>query len=201
MYPSFFSLSLYPAAEREERRDDNQRVHESGISTRTFIFITEPHSAALTPVSSRFLSPSPLPSNGLVTFYTGKLFLALSLSFSDPLFHFCASPLLIRIWDGLSVCDRGVCECVSGSVGFKRLIKGGRNWDVNDKRQQGPVENDFTSCLLCSAFVTHSHPSLPPSEAWIDYRLSWNPKDYDDIDVLRIPPNKVWRPDIYLINK
>ncbi|XP_034532448.1 cholinergic receptor, nicotinic, beta 1 (muscle) like isoform X2 [Notolabrus celidotus] len=36
--------------------------------------------------------------------------------------------------------------------------------------------------------------------AWTDYRLSWNPKDYDNIDVLRIPPNKVWRPDIYLIN-
>ncbi|KAF4089074.1 hypothetical protein AMELA_G00062320 [Ameiurus melas] len=36
--------------------------------------------------------------------------------------------------------------------------------------------------------------------AWTDYRLSWNPKDYDNIDVIRIPPNKVWRPDIYLIN-
>uniref|UniRef100_A0A671Y467 Acetylcholine receptor subunit beta n=1 Tax=Sparus aurata TaxID=8175 RepID=A0A671Y467_SPAAU len=36
--------------------------------------------------------------------------------------------------------------------------------------------------------------------AWSDYRLSWKPEEYDDIDVLRIPPNKVWRPDIYLIN-
>ncbi|XP_017328240.1 cholinergic receptor, nicotinic, beta 1 (muscle) like [Ictalurus punctatus] len=36
--------------------------------------------------------------------------------------------------------------------------------------------------------------------AWTDYRLSWNPKDYENIDVIRIPPNKVWRPDIYLIN-
>uniref|UniRef100_A0A3Q1AQZ4 Cholinergic receptor, nicotinic, beta 1 (muscle) like n=1 Tax=Amphiprion ocellaris TaxID=80972 RepID=A0A3Q1AQZ4_AMPOC len=36
--------------------------------------------------------------------------------------------------------------------------------------------------------------------AWTDYRLSWNPAEYDNIDVLRIPPNKVWRPDIYLIN-
>uniref|UniRef100_A0A668RFF7 Uncharacterized protein n=1 Tax=Oreochromis aureus TaxID=47969 RepID=A0A668RFF7_OREAU len=32
------------------------------------------------------------------------------------------------------------------------------------------------------------------------YRLSWNPAEYDHINVLRIPPNKVWRPDIYLIN-
>ncbi|XP_068164078.1 cholinergic receptor, nicotinic, beta 1 (muscle) like isoform X1 [Antennarius striatus] len=36
--------------------------------------------------------------------------------------------------------------------------------------------------------------------AWTDYRLSWNPEEYDNIMVLRIPPNKVWRPDIYLIN-
>uniref|UniRef100_A0A668RMF0 Cholinergic receptor, nicotinic, beta 1 (muscle) like n=1 Tax=Oreochromis aureus TaxID=47969 RepID=A0A668RMF0_OREAU len=36
--------------------------------------------------------------------------------------------------------------------------------------------------------------------AWTDYRLSWNPAEYDHINVLRIPPNKVWRPDIYLIN-
>ncbi|XP_026209373.1 cholinergic receptor, nicotinic, beta 1 (muscle) like [Anabas testudineus] len=36
--------------------------------------------------------------------------------------------------------------------------------------------------------------------AWTDYRLSWNPEEHDNIKVLRIPPNKVWRPDIYLIN-
>ncbi|XP_029311205.1 cholinergic receptor, nicotinic, beta 1 (muscle) like [Cottoperca gobio] len=36
--------------------------------------------------------------------------------------------------------------------------------------------------------------------AWTDYRLSWTPEEYEDITVLRIPPNKVWRPDIYLIN-
>uniref|UniRef100_A0A8C6TJK5 Acetylcholine receptor subunit beta n=1 Tax=Neogobius melanostomus TaxID=47308 RepID=A0A8C6TJK5_9GOBI len=35
---------------------------------------------------------------------------------------------------------------------------------------------------------------------WTDYRLSWNPTEYDNIKVLRIPPNKVWRPDVYLIN-
>ncbi|XP_051924015.1 cholinergic receptor, nicotinic, beta 1 (muscle) like [Hippocampus zosterae] len=35
---------------------------------------------------------------------------------------------------------------------------------------------------------------------WKDYRLSWDPKDYDNINVLRIPANKVWRPDVYLIN-
>ncbi|KAG5853326.1 hypothetical protein ANANG_G00072010 [Anguilla anguilla] len=36
--------------------------------------------------------------------------------------------------------------------------------------------------------------------AWTDYRLTWVPEAFDNITVLRIPPNKVWRPDIYLIN-
>ncbi|RVE60685.1 hypothetical protein OJAV_G00183610 [Oryzias javanicus] len=35
---------------------------------------------------------------------------------------------------------------------------------------------------------------------WSDYRLSWKPEEYDNIDVLRIPAKKVWRPDVYLIN-
>ncbi|XP_030636403.1 acetylcholine receptor subunit beta [Chanos chanos] len=35
---------------------------------------------------------------------------------------------------------------------------------------------------------------------WKDHRLSWNPRDYSNVDVLRIPAGKVWLPDIVLIN-
>uniref|UniRef100_A0A3Q1ERD6 Acetylcholine receptor subunit beta n=1 Tax=Acanthochromis polyacanthus TaxID=80966 RepID=A0A3Q1ERD6_9TELE len=35
---------------------------------------------------------------------------------------------------------------------------------------------------------------------WTDYRLSWKPKQFDGIEVLRIPAVKVWLPDIVLIN-
>ncbi|XP_029696879.1 acetylcholine receptor subunit beta [Takifugu rubripes] len=35
---------------------------------------------------------------------------------------------------------------------------------------------------------------------WTDYRLSWSPKQYGGIEVLRIPSGKVWLPDIVLIN-
>lgn len=38
-------------------------------------------------------------------------------------------------------------------------------------------------------------------QEWTDYRLSWVPKNYDGIEVLRIPSAKVWLPDIILINK
>ncbi|XP_072496591.1 acetylcholine receptor subunit gamma isoform X2 [Notamacropus eugenii] len=36
---------------------------------------------------------------------------------------------------------------------------------------------------------------------WCDYRLRWDPGDYEDVWVLRIPSTMVWRPDVVLENK
>ncbi|KAM6949307.1 acetylcholine receptor subunit beta [Aplochiton taeniatus] len=35
---------------------------------------------------------------------------------------------------------------------------------------------------------------------WTDPRLSWKPRDYGGIEVMRLPAGKVWLPDIVLIN-
>ncbi|XP_053574297.1 acetylcholine receptor subunit epsilon [Bombina bombina] len=35
---------------------------------------------------------------------------------------------------------------------------------------------------------------------WTDYRLTWNASDYEDIDIVRVPPDMVWLPDIGLEN-
>ncbi|XP_006866813.1 PREDICTED: acetylcholine receptor subunit gamma isoform X1 [Chrysochloris asiatica] len=35
---------------------------------------------------------------------------------------------------------------------------------------------------------------------WCDYRLRWDPKDYEDLWVLRVPSTMVWRPDVVLEN-
>ncbi|KAM9111660.1 acetylcholine receptor subunit beta [Pangshura tecta] len=35
---------------------------------------------------------------------------------------------------------------------------------------------------------------------WTDYRLSWNVSDFDDITSIRTSSEKVWLPDIYLMN-
>lgn len=95
-----------------------------------------------------FLSAT-LPSNGLVTFYNRKLFLALSLLFSGSLFHFCPSPSLIRIPDGLSVCDSGVCARLC-------LDHGGlREYHVNDRDIMHVIHFHFP----CTSFLP---PSLPP---------------------------------------
>lgn len=36
---------------------------------------------------------------------------------------------------------------------------------------------------------------------WNDYRLTWDPSEYDGIDKLRIPSRHIWLPDIVLYNK
>ncbi|KAL7640430.1 UNVERIFIED_CONTAM: hypothetical protein RMT77_008705 [Armadillidium vulgare] len=35
---------------------------------------------------------------------------------------------------------------------------------------------------------------------WKDYQLTWDDADYGGISVLRLPPDKVWKPDIVLFN-
>ncbi len=38
-------------------------------------------------------------------------------------------------------------------------------------------------------------------EVWNDYKLRWAPAEYDGIEFIRVPSNKIWRPDIVLYNK
>ena len=38
-------------------------------------------------------------------------------------------------------------------------------------------------------------------QLWSDYQLRWRPSDYGDIEVIRVPAEKVWKPDIVLFNK
>lgn len=35
---------------------------------------------------------------------------------------------------------------------------------------------------------------------WSDYQLKWEPGDYGGTTIIRVPPDKVWRPDIVLFN-
>nr|XP_012331518.1 neuronal acetylcholine receptor subunit alpha-6 isoform X2 [Aotus nancymaae] len=36
---------------------------------------------------------------------------------------------------------------------------------------------------------------------WNDYKLRWDPTEYDGIETLRVPADKIWKPDIVLYNK
>ncbi|RXM96044.1 Neuronal acetylcholine receptor subunit alpha-4 [Acipenser ruthenus] len=36
---------------------------------------------------------------------------------------------------------------------------------------------------------------------WHDYKLQWNPLEYENVTSIRIPSELIWRPDIVLYNK
>lgn len=36
---------------------------------------------------------------------------------------------------------------------------------------------------------------------WYDAYLKWNKEDYDDLEMINIPSDLVWKPDIVLYNK
>ncbi|XP_053450163.1 neuronal acetylcholine receptor subunit alpha-3 isoform X2 [Nycticebus coucang] len=38
------------------------------------------------------------------------------------------------------------------------------------------------------------------SMIWNDYKLKWNPSDYDGAEFMRVPAQKIWKPDIVLYN-
>ena len=38
-------------------------------------------------------------------------------------------------------------------------------------------------------------------QIWNDYKLKWNPSDYDGAEFMRVPAQKIWKPDIVLYNK
>ena len=63
--------------------------------------------------------------------------------------------------------------------------------------------------------TTFDNPVLPPQDEknaifstsvwlrmlWKDENMKWNATDYGSINELRVNPNRLWVPDIFLINK
>lgn len=47
------------------------------------------------------------------------------------------------------------------------------------------------------------HCLLPPphGQIWNDYKLKWKPSDYQGVEFMRVPAEKIWKPDIVLYNK
>ncbi|KAK0407735.1 hypothetical protein QR680_003556 [Steinernema hermaphroditum] len=39
-----------------------------------------------------------------------------------------------------------------------------------------------------------------PTMKWVDYQMRWDPRAYGNIHTIRVPPDKVWLPDIVLFN-
>ena len=38
-------------------------------------------------------------------------------------------------------------------------------------------------------------------QSWMDYKMCWDPAEYGGVDMLHVPSDHIWRPDIVLYNK
>lgn len=63
------------------------------------------------------------------------------------------------------------------------------------------------SAILCVFFISAflifdaSTVSIYPHQVWNDYRLMWDPEEYEGIKKIRLPSQHIWLPDIVLYNK
>lgn len=48
-------------------------------------------------------------------------------------------------------------------------------------------------CCVCNVCVC--------VQSWYDYKLSWEPREYGGVEMLHVPSDHIWRPDIVLYNK
>lgn len=67
-----------------------------------------------------------------------------------------------------------------------------------------PLEVMFSLALVLLINVDEKNQIMQtnvwPTMRWNDYQMRWNPTDYDGIQTIRVPPDKVWLPDIVLFN-
>ncbi|CAG9764360.1 unnamed protein product [Ceutorhynchus assimilis] len=96
----------------------------------------------------------------------------------------CGNPDAKRLYDDLlsnyNKLVRPVVN-VSDALSVKIKLKLSQLIDVNLKNQ----------IMTTNVWVEQS---------WYDYKLKWNPTDYGNVDMLHVPSDNIWRPDIVLYN-
>ncbi|CAI5453896.1 unnamed protein product [Caenorhabditis angaria] len=67
-----------------------------------------------------------------------------------------------------------------------------------------PIEVFFSLAFVLLINVDEKNQIMQtnvwPTMKWNDYQMRWDPRDYDGIRTIRVPPDKVWLPDIVLFN-
>uniref|UniRef100_A0A2K6LHA8 Cholinergic receptor nicotinic gamma subunit n=1 Tax=Rhinopithecus bieti TaxID=61621 RepID=A0A2K6LHA8_RHIBE len=102
-----------------------------------------------------------------------------------------------------------VCLGVQGQNQEERLLADlMQNYDPNLRpaERDSDVVNVSLKLTLTNLISLNEREEALTTNVWIemqwcDYRLRWDPRDYEGLWVLRVPSTMVWRPDIVLENK
>nr|XP_055191295.1 neuronal acetylcholine receptor subunit alpha-6 isoform X2 [Nyctereutes procyonoides] len=97
---------------------------------------------------------------------------------------------------GLCLCSCIFIPCLKGSAGcaseerlFHKLFSHYNQFIRPVENVSDPVTVHFEVAITQLANVI-----------WNDYKLRWNPMEYDGIETLRVPADRIWKPDIVLYN-
>ncbi|XP_016851796.2 acetylcholine receptor subunit gamma isoform X2 [Anolis carolinensis] len=80
------------------------------------------------------------------------------------------------------------------------------NRNFRPARDKGDIIDVSLKLTLTNLITLNERDEALTTNVWVelkwnDYRLQWDPNDYDNIKCLRIPSTMVWLPDIVLENK
>ncbi|TSL89893.1 Neuronal acetylcholine receptor subunit beta-2 [Bagarius yarrelli] len=72
--------------------------------------------------------------------------------------------------------------------------------DNDCKKSHSPKLRVHPGRRVSAQSFTEPPVSQPDKEVWNDYRLAWNPDEYEGVMKVRLPSRQIWLPDIVLYN-
>uniref|UniRef100_A0A8C4YEM7 Acetylcholine receptor subunit beta n=1 Tax=Gopherus evgoodei TaxID=1825980 RepID=A0A8C4YEM7_9SAUR len=94
-----------------------------------------------------------------------------------------------------------VCLVAGGLETEERLLeKLFENYNPNVRPARTLTDKVFVRVGMSLSQLISLVRNQSSRSEWTDYRLSWNVSDFDDITSIRTSSDKVWLPDIYLMN-
>ncbi|XP_053227314.1 neuronal acetylcholine receptor subunit alpha-6 [Podarcis raffonei] len=111
-------------------------------------------------------------------------------------FYLWANVLFILLQDGLA--------CKSEERLFHKLFSRYNQYIRPVENVSDPVTVYFEVAITQLANVDEVNQIMETNlwlrHIWNDYKLRWNPMEYEGIEFIRVPADKIWKPDIVLYN-
>ncbi|XP_053156607.1 neuronal acetylcholine receptor subunit alpha-6 [Hemicordylus capensis] len=108
------------------------------------------------------------------------------------------------LWANVLFLLQGCLACKSEARLFHKLFSHYNHYIRPVENVSDPVTVYFEVAITQLANVDEVNQIMETNlwlrHIWNDYKLRWNPLEYDGIEFVRVPADKIWKPDIVLYN-
>ncbi|XP_071971423.1 neuronal acetylcholine receptor subunit alpha-6 isoform X1 [Engystomops pustulosus] len=119
-----------------------------------------------------------------------------SIRKTEILFYYCSVILLVGL--------KGSLQSDTEERLFRKLFAHYNQYIRPVENVSDPVMVHFEVAITQLVNVDEVNQILETNlwlrHIWNDYKLKWNPVDFDGIEFMRVPADKIWKPDIVLYN-